>query len=1358
MGAEDEANYAKYFPKDLDKNQSKGTGQDYFTIPILNLKPGTPYAFNFQWVFPDGTKSKWSDGYTVTAASYATKLTTPTITVTPAALGYTVSYTAQTDKNFDNAIIEEAVSTSNTAPSSGYQQVGVTSSNPITITIGNVLKRWVRIKLTDKIAGNTAYSNIVAVTPVDPVAGAIDVTPPDEVTITSAQWVTSGLTEEIQIAYTIPTNGGSEFQIFLTNGAKTRSISEYPTNTGTSQIARISKVQLEGLFGVDYPTSFTGLFKSIDKAKNTSAGTAFTVSAKGNALVGITPTVTATAMINGFSISWDLGSAKTAKVYTSTTSGFTPNESNAPQYYGAGPYIQNTSLTSGFSTVYFKVKFFGDTATDFSGFSAEGSVTPINPDNTDTTPPLNSTATAAWNGNSIEITPTFASGEDSIRCIIELTAGGQTRPFLRWKTELVSGKFTITQDELYSAFGLYYTAFAGVFKTADTAGNTNTGTSFNVASKTNPLTGVVPTFALTAITNGYTATWTLPVAASYAKVYESATSWGAGNPTESDLIFSGSSPAIIKKTVYTLRYVKIKYITVDGFESSWSAESTVTPIDAISADVVAPSAPSTISATAGTDSTGTIGFNGVVNISWATVLDTTLRGYRIRFRPYKASAPFENYSYVDSPGTATTYRLAGLALGTTYEVGIASYDEFNNTSSAYTALSPNIAVSGTPFVGTNVSTTGYFEAGVSGTDTGTFKFGYGVDTGKRGLVLNPNNYWYIDSAQSALFKIGGASNNYVSWNGTKLFVDGDLGVAGGTTIGGNIAMGTSGASIYQGTLTGGSLTSDGFILNSSGLSIKKGSVNLRLDTNDGGIYAEYGQIAGWTIDSAKIERLTSSKYTGISSSGNYAFYAGATASGNSGGDSSAEFWVKPDGTAKAGSIRITGGSLTVGANFDVTSTGVLTATNGKFNGEITAASGTITGNFGVTTGTIFAGAAATGVNRVVMNQGGLFGYKNTAGVDTINFSFPNDTGLFTLGSGDISGWSVSSGNIEKITGSTYSGISTGTYAFYAGGGSAGSGSPKFKVTQAGVMTAEGVQINGGSLDVGPAWPTGGFHVNTSGVLQAKGATIAGALTIEGGSTFAGNIEVTSGGTIFMGSTNANTNRVVLTSAGISGYAASAPIFTLNTSGTGTIGGWNFNATSLSSAGMELNSGSQTISFTSGFIIDNDNFTYNVAGGTQASSTYYGSDTNTDGVVQDSFVSSAPGTAVASSIRIKPSSSYNATTSPALVMSTTGYSTLQGGGSYISLGSTGVVINTNTTGGIVLKGFASAYHAMYTGTSSSGPGPKEAGAVLQIFSDGRVTAGRAFYRSGASETSITNINHGTWPYVGLIGDVIFSTAD
>ena len=775
-----------YFPKDLDKNNSKTTEQDYFIIPILNLTPGTPHAFNFQWVFPDGTRSKWSDGYTVTTASYTTKLTKPTITVTAASLGYIVSYTKQTDKNFDNAIIEESVSNSNTAPTTGWTEVKVTSTNPTTVTVGDVLKRWVRIKLIDKISGNTAYSDPVSVTPVDPVAAALDVTP---------------------------------------------------------------------------PTPASGI-------------------------------------------------------------------------------------------------------------------------------------TASWSGNNILITATVSA--DAKKFVIRLTNGSNNGFFTKFpSTSGTSQSILITQQELYNTFGQYFTSFTGLFVSADSLDNRDSGVSFTVSEKTNVLLGVVPTFTLTAITNGYTATWTLPPGASFAKVYESGSSWGAGNPTELDLVFSGASPAIIKKTVYTLRYVKIRYITDDGFTSSWSAEQSVTPIDAIAADVNAPAAPSTISATAGTDSTGTIGFNGVVNISWTGVSDSTLRGYRIRFRPYKASAPFENYSYVDSPGNATTYRLAGLALGTTYEVGIASYDEFNNTSSAYTALSPNIAVSGSPFVGTNVSTTGYFEAGVSGTDTGTFKFGYGVDTGKRGLVLNPNNYWYIDSAQSALFKIGGASSNFVSWNGTKLSIDGDLGVAGGTTIGGNISMGASGASIFQGTLNvSGNLTSDGFLLNSGGLAIKKGAVQLRLDTSDGGIYAQYGQIAGWTIDSSKFERGTTGTYTGISSSGTYAIWAGSPVSA---GNSSAKFSVTPAGAVTASDITITGGSLTVGASSIAASTGKLISTDAEITGKITANSGTITGNLDIT-GTFFIGASASSGDRILINSGGIAAY--TSGVATPKFE------LSKSGISKIAGWTI----------------------------------------------------------------------------------------------------------------------------------------------------------------------------------------------------------------------------------------------------------------------------------------------------------------------------------------------------------------
>ena len=181
MAAADEANYSKYYPDDLNKNNQVKTGEDYFTVVVPDLKIGTPYSFQFKWVFLDGTSSKWSNGYPLTTASYISKLTAPTITVTPATLGYIVSYTAQTDSNFAYAIIEEAVSTSNTAPTSGYQQAGVTSSNPITITVGNVLKRWVRVRLTDKISGSTTYSNVVAVTPVDPVAEATDAVAPDPI-------------------------------------------------------------------------------------------------------------------------------------------------------------------------------------------------------------------------------------------------------------------------------------------------------------------------------------------------------------------------------------------------------------------------------------------------------------------------------------------------------------------------------------------------------------------------------------------------------------------------------------------------------------------------------------------------------------------------------------------------------------------------------------------------------------------------------------------------------------------------------------------------------------------------------------------------------------------------------------------------------------------------------------------------------------------------------------------------------------------------------------------------------------------------------------------------------------------------
>ena len=792
MGESYKANY----PDDLNKNNQVKTGEDYFTVVVPDLKIGTPYSFQFKWVFLNGTSSKWSNGYSLTTASYTSKLTKPTITVTPASLGYTVSYTKQTDKNFDNAIIEESISTSNTAPTTGYQEVGVTSSNPITITVGDVLKRWVRLKLSDKIAGNTAYSDAVSVTPIDPVAASLDTTPPASASGISASW--SG--NNISIAATVSADA-KKFIIRLTNGTTTGFFTKFPTTSGTLQTV------------------------------------------------------------------------------------------------------------------------------------------------------------------------------------------------------------LITEQELYNTLGDYFTSFTGLFVSADSFDNRDSGVAFTVSEKNNELLGVVPTFTLTPISNGYSVTYTLPSGAAYAKIYASSTSGFTPNDS-TNLVYSGSSPGIIIDSVYTIKYVRIKYFKTDGATSSISAEQSVTPAD---------------------------------------------------------------------PGMLSL-------------------------------ISNEV----------KISTTGSILAGDSATSGGR-------------AILNKEGLYVYNS--------GGTPSTQI------------------------VANATDGSPTF-------------------------------LTTN--------AKIADWKIYSNKIENQLISgitKYAGLSASGTYAFYAGSTTSG---GDAQAEFSVTQSGAVQANNITISGGSLTVGASSIAASTGKLTSTDAEITGKITA---------------------------------------NTGKIGNVNID--------------------------------------------------------------------------------------------SGGLYISDATVP--------STTAGN-------------------RVIFSGGGIAAYTngSTTPKFQLSSDGTGKIAGWTINASTLSSAGMELDSSSQTISFTSGFIIDNDNTTAFSKIGTGAGSavdsqTYYASDvTNTDGYVQDSFVSLPPGQTVQSAIRIRPSTGFT-TSSPALFMSTAGYSTLQAGGSYISLGSTGVVINTNTTGGIVLQGFTSARHYMYNTT-------REAGAVLQIFSDGRVTAGRAFYKSGAAETSITNINHQYWPYVGLIGDVIFSTAD
>jgi len=524
-----------------------------------------------------------------------------------------------------------------------------------------------------------------------------------------------------------------------------------------------------------------------------------------------------------------------------------------------------------------------------------------------------------------------------------------------------------------------------------------------------------PVITATAINNGYSIAYTTPSRDLYPEYdhieieeVQSNASTDPGTGYSSSFIGT-ANPAVVIVSSLNKRWVRARFWDNAGLASPYSTAVSTTPTTPITIDTTPPAAPSSGSVSAGIDTSSgsTVGFNAYLDISWTAVSDATLKGYRIRFRKNGSSDP---YGYVDSPGTGTSYRLNGLSIGVTYEVAIASYDEFNNTTGTYTSLG-TASAGGTPYIGKNVSTTGYFEAAPSG-ETGAFRFGYGVESGKRGLTFNTNNYWYIDSSASATFKLGGSTANYISWDGFNFIVDGNIRAKGGY-FAGQLEM-QSGAGIYSGTVVSNTLTSDGFLLNTNGLIIKKGSISLRLDASDGGIYAQKGTIGDWTISTTAIVSssgnvpkitLNSSTQQIVASSNTYS--AGiAIPEADSG--SAIVFWAGQSGR-------------TTSSKFYVTANGTLYASGATISGSLTSTAGSI-GGWTIGSTTITGGATTLNSNGNITITSGTktTTIKNDATLSLVDSS----TGFLTGG-----GISIQSGSEFASIGAT--GISLGTASFFA---------------------------------------------------------------------------------------------------------------------------------------------------------------------------------------------------------------------------------------------------------------------------------------------------------------------------------------
>ncbi len=119
---------------------------------------------------------------------YVNNLPAPTITVTEAVEGYTVSYTTPADKTFSSIEIQEVESTATSDPAFGYETCFSGSSNPAVITRSNQNKRWVRARFIANNGSAGQYGTAVSVTPKSVVVA--DTTPPTNPTnITAAATV-----------------------------------------------------------------------------------------------------------------------------------------------------------------------------------------------------------------------------------------------------------------------------------------------------------------------------------------------------------------------------------------------------------------------------------------------------------------------------------------------------------------------------------------------------------------------------------------------------------------------------------------------------------------------------------------------------------------------------------------------------------------------------------------------------------------------------------------------------------------------------------------------------------------------------------------------------------------------------------------------------------------------------------------------------------------------------------------------------------------------------------------------------------------------------------------------------------------
>ena len=282
-------------------------------------------------------------------------------------------------------------------------------------------------------------------------------------------------------------------------------------------------------------------------------------------------------------------------------------------------------------------------------------------------------------------------------------------------------------------------------------------------------------------------------------------------------------------------------------------------------------------------------------------------------------------------------------------------------------------------------------------------------------------------------------NNFIVKN------DGSL-IATSANISGNI---TSGSTITGAVISGGSINigNGNFTVDSNGHLIAR-SAEISAEMS-----ADTGYVAGFKISN---NTLTSNN-VGISSAtqaDSITFWAGSNAA------YSAPFRVTNSGKVYASNVDISGGSLTIGDNFTVDTSGVLTAKGANISGTITASSGTIGGytidsytlkgdDVGMSSNSAYAFWAGSSTDKDAPFKVGHNGW--------LYASNANITGTISATKGKIGGYTIGDYILSGSTVGMCSNVNV-EWAFWAGADN-GSNAP-FHVGHNGKMYATDANISG----------------------------------------------------------------------------------------------------------------------------------------------------------------------------------------------------------------------------------------------------------------------------------------------------------